>query len=160
MGERKLERPEKNMASEMAKAKLALREYALSLPGAHEEFPWGERVVKVGKKVFVFLGRDEGDDAGGVSVKLPISGSVALSLPFTEPTGYGLGKSGWISASFQRGHRLPVELLREWIEESYRAIAPKKLVAQLGGPAEAPQKKSALPRKRAPRGKAQAVRRK
>ena len=29
---------------------------ALSYPGAHEEFPWGERVVKVKGKVFVFLG--------------------------------------------------------------------------------------------------------
>ena len=33
-----------------------LRACALSFPGAHEEFPWGERVAKVGKKVFVFLG--------------------------------------------------------------------------------------------------------
>jgi hypothetical protein len=36
-----------------------VRDFALSLPGAAEGFPWGERVVKAGGKVFVFLGADE-----------------------------------------------------------------------------------------------------
>ena len=34
------------------------RAFALSLPGATEDFPWGESVAKVNRKVFVFLGRD------------------------------------------------------------------------------------------------------
>ena len=66
-----------------------------------------------------------------LSVKLPESSYSALGLPFTEPTGYGLGKSGWVSANFGLKETPPVELLQDWIEESYRAIAPKKLVAQL-----------------------------
>ena len=74
----------------------ALRTYALSFPEAREDFPWGERVVKVKDKVFVFLGRD--DEEWGVAVKLPSSGLLALSLPFASPTGYGLGKAGWVSA--------------------------------------------------------------
>src|SRR5688572_7972693 len=50
----------------------ALREFALGLPEAKEDFPWGERVAKVNKKVFVFLGVDPvpGGDVG-LSVKLP-----------------------------------------------------------------------------------------
>jgi hypothetical protein len=52
-------------------------------------------------------------------------------LPFTEPTAYGLGKSGWVSAKFEKGETLPVELFKAWIDESYRAQAPKKLVASL-----------------------------
>ena len=32
-------------------ARAELRRYALGLPGAHEDFPWGESVVKAGKKV-------------------------------------------------------------------------------------------------------------
>jgi len=109
----------------------ALREFALKLPGATEDFPWGERVAKVGGKVFVFLGADP--VPGGpmsLSVKLPASPPVALDLPFTKPTGYGLGKSGWVSATFSDGDSAPIEILKNWILESYRAVAPKKLAAQ------------------------------
>lgn len=43
----------------MHKGAAALVAFALSLPGAREDFPWGESVAKIGKKIFVFLGRDE-----------------------------------------------------------------------------------------------------
>jgi predicted DNA-binding protein (MmcQ/YjbR family) len=106
-----------------------LRAFALGLPEAYEEFPWGERVAKVKGKVFVFLGMD-GDELG-LSVKLPQSGVLALGLPFASPTGYGLGKAGWVTARFGKREKAPVDLLRSWIDESYRAVAPKKLVAAL-----------------------------
>jgi len=109
-----------------------LRRFALALPGAAEDFPWGERVAKVNGKVFVFLGVDpvEGGPMG-LSVKLPASAEEALDLPFAKPTGYGLGKSGWVSASFEAGDRPPVGILKAWILESYRAVAPRKLAASL-----------------------------
>jgi predicted DNA-binding protein (MmcQ/YjbR family) len=112
------------------KAETALRKFALGFPDAREEFPWGDRVVKVGKKVFVFMGTTE-DGGFGLSVKLPATGPMALLLPFASPTGYGLGKSGWVSAQFGPKDAPPLDLLRAWIDESYRAIAPKKLVAGL-----------------------------
>jgi predicted DNA-binding protein (MmcQ/YjbR family) len=109
-----------------------LREYALSFPGATEDFPWGERVAKVKGKVFVFLGRDPVPGGPiGLSVKLPESGQDALDLPFAKPTGYGLGKSGWVSASFEAEDEPPLEILKGWIRESYCAVAPKRLVADL-----------------------------
>jgi predicted DNA-binding protein (MmcQ/YjbR family) len=109
-----------------------LRKYALSFPGATEDFPWGERVAKVNGKVFVFLGRDPVVGGPmGLSVKLPESGQDALDLPFAEPTGYGLGKSGWVSATFEANDEPPLEVLKGWIRESYLAVAPKKLVAEL-----------------------------
>ena len=114
-----------------------LRAFALGLPEAYEEFPWGERVAKVKGKVFVFLGVD-GDELG-LSVKLPRSGMLALSLPFASPTGYRLGRAGWVTARFGKRQKAPVDLLRAWIDESYRAIAPKKLVAALSAPPEAGQ---------------------
>lgn len=119
-------------------AEAALREFALSFPETREEFPWGDRVVKVKGKVFVFLGRSDGDEFG-LSVKLPSSGMVALDLPFASPTGYGLGKSGWVTARFSAHDHVPVPLLREWIAESYRAVAPAKLVAALDGAAAPPR---------------------
>jgi predicted DNA-binding protein (MmcQ/YjbR family) len=112
-----------------AGARAALRRYALGLPGAWEDFPWGESVVKVGKKVFVFLGRS--GSALSLSVKLPSSGLLALDLPFTSPTGYGLARGGWVTADFPKGESPPVALLCQWIDESYRAVAPKRLVKEL-----------------------------
>ncbi|MBK9753408.1 MAG: MmcQ/YjbR family DNA-binding protein [Nannocystis sp.] len=108
----------------------ALRAMAMSYPGAYEEFPWGEVAVKVNGKAFMFM------HAGGgqlsMSCKLPRSHEVAQMLPFASPTGYGLGKSGWVTSRFGPRDEAPLELLREWVDESYRAIAPKKLVAELG----------------------------
>jgi predicted DNA-binding protein (MmcQ/YjbR family) len=109
-----------------------LLRFALSYPESREDHPWGETVVKVNKKVFVFLGRPEHGGIG-LSVKLPQSNLLALDLPFASPTGYGLGKSGWVTAQFTPKQKPPIELLKQWIDESYRAVAPKTLVAKLDG---------------------------
>jgi hypothetical protein len=111
------------------KAEAALRAAALAYPEASEHHPWGETAMKVKGKVFLFMG--QGDGAWGISVKLPLSCGVALTLPFATPTGYGLGKSGWVSASFGPKEAPPVGMLLEWLDESYRAIAPKKVVAAM-----------------------------
>ena len=116
--------------SKAKQAEAALTAFALRFPGTREDHPWGDHVVKVGKKVFVFMGTT--DDGGfGLSVKLPASAPMALLLPFASPTGYGLGKSGWVSARFAPSQSPPLDLLRAWIDESYRAIAPKTLVKKL-----------------------------
>lgn len=105
-----------------------LRNYALGLPEAYEEFPWGHSAIKVKGKAFLFMGT--GDDGFSISLKLPQSRDMAVDLPFTEPTGYGLGKSGWVTAHLMDQKAL--DLIKAWIEESYRAIAPKKLLKLLG----------------------------
>lgn len=110
---------------------LELRDYAMSFPEATESSPWGHRAIKVKGKTFVFLGGDKSAEELSLSVKLPASRDIALDLPFAEPTGYGLGKSGWVSARFTKIADVPLDLLRGWIAESYRAIAPKKLAKQL-----------------------------
>lgn len=105
---------------------------ALAYPEAVEESPWGERVVKVRKKVFVFLGRGDGSYLG-MSLKIPESRAEALSLPGAAPTGYGLGKSGWVSLRFEPGDDVPEARLLDWLDESYRNVAPKTLVKALTG---------------------------
>jgi len=133
-------------SKQQTRAQDALRTYALGFPEAYEEFPWGERAFKVNKKVFLFMSWFE--DILRLTVKLPVSGSLALSLPFASPTGYGLGKSGWVTAAFGLKDDVPIEMLQGWIDESYRAIAAKKLVAKLED-AEAddkPQPKRTKPR--------------
>jgi predicted DNA-binding protein (MmcQ/YjbR family) len=81
----------------------------------------------VNKKVFLFLAWDDG--VFSLTAKLPRSQMMALTLPFAEPTGYGMARSGWVTARFSRKDEVPVGLLCLWIDESYRAIAPKKLAA-------------------------------
>jgi predicted DNA-binding protein (MmcQ/YjbR family) len=106
-----------------------VREFALGYPETREDHPWGESAIKVRGKTFVFLGLSEGKF--GLSVKLPRSREFALDYAFTKPTGYGLGNSGWVSASFAGKDNPPLDVLRAWIDESFRAIAPKKLAATL-----------------------------
>jgi predicted DNA-binding protein (MmcQ/YjbR family) len=126
-------------------AEATLTEFALKYPGATEDHPWGHIAVKVKGKMFLILGGT--DDMLSVTAKLPLSGRMALMMPFASPTGYGLGKSGWVTGQFGPDDPIPVDRLTEWIDESYRAVAPKKLVAELDGVAPA-EKKPAKPRKR------------
>src|SRR5918998_4137380 len=107
-----------------------LRSFGLSLPEAFEEAPWGHCALKVRKKTFVFLS-NEADEELSLSVKLPVSRDFALIFDFAEPTGYGLGRSGWITARFPPGEKPDLDLMKRWIAESYRAVAPKKLAATL-----------------------------
>ena len=106
-----------------------LRAQALGYPETTEDFPWGHSAFKVKGKSFLFLAYDDGWLK--LSVKLPQSREFALEYPFTEPTGYGLGRAGWVSAAFDGKSDVPLDVLSTWLEESYRAIAPKRLAARL-----------------------------
>ena len=108
----------------------ALRRHGLGLPEAVEEFPWGHSALKVRGKTFVFLNQSE--EELSLSVKLPVSRDFALIFDWAEPTGYGLGRSGWVSARFGPNDEPDMELLQRWIVESYKAVAPKKLGAMVG----------------------------
>jgi predicted DNA-binding protein (MmcQ/YjbR family) len=112
--------------SKAARLSKALLEHALRLPEAYADHPWGETVAKVGKKIFAFFG---GPDGTSLTVKLVESQPFALAVPGAAPTGYGLGKSGWVTIPLAAAP--PAGVLRDWIEESYRVVAPKKLAAQL-----------------------------
>jgi predicted DNA-binding protein (MmcQ/YjbR family) len=111
----------------MPGARAELRTFALALPGAYEDFPWNESVAKVRRKVFVFLG-GEGRERPAITVKLSESHGHALSLEGACRTGYGLGASGWVTVPVDSA---PVEVLSDFVEESYRIVAPKRLVAAL-----------------------------
>jgi predicted DNA-binding protein (MmcQ/YjbR family) len=113
----------------LEKAFHMLRKVALAYPETREDHPWGESAIKVKGKTFLFMGF--GDGKLGLSLKLTDRHEFALEYPFVAPTRYGLGKSGWITATFSGRDKPPMDLLTAWIDDSYRAIAPKKLVAQL-----------------------------
>ena len=117
-------------SSPLTREGVALRKFALAFPEATEAMPWGHHAIKVKGKSFLFLSADAKEFS--MSAKLPSSAGVALKLPFASPTEYGLGKSGWVTARFPRGKKVPVDILTMWIDESYRAIAPKNLSSRLG----------------------------
>jgi predicted DNA-binding protein (MmcQ/YjbR family) len=120
------------MAASIVETAVRLRAFALGLPGAWEDFPWeDDRTAKVGKKVFAFLGQTEPGDRYRISLKLPDSVEQALALSCCEPTGYGLGRANWVTIDVSAADCPPVEVLLDWVEESYRTIAPKTLVREL-----------------------------
>ncbi len=102
--------------------------FALSFPESFEDRPWEDDVVvKVRGKIFVFCG-PEGSKR--IAVKLAESHAHALAIDGAEPTGYGLGKAGWVTVPL-RAPGVSVDILRDWVEESYRIVAPKRLVVEL-----------------------------
>jgi predicted DNA-binding protein (MmcQ/YjbR family) len=107
-----------------------VREFALGFPGAYEEFPWGESVAKVKKKVFVFLGHEDADTAGTAS-----NSRIPRSMPIPWPCrAQARPGTGWVRQAgcrFLRGGTPSPELLCEWVEESYRVVAPKRRVTEL-----------------------------
>ena len=109
--------------------KAKLLAFALGLPEAWEDHPWGESVAKVGKKVFVFFGDDASERARSFTVKLRASHEEASAMGWTADPGYGLGRGGWLTVTAPED--APMDLLQAWIVESYRAVAPKKLAALL-----------------------------
>jgi hypothetical protein len=44
---------------------------------------------------------------------------------------YGLGRHGWATVDLSGSDTPGVDMLCEWLGESYRALAPKTLVRQL-----------------------------
>ena len=108
----------------------AIRKQALGYPETKEEFPWGESAFKVKGKTFIFM-RD-GAEGVSFSVKVPQSRDLALSLPGAEPTHYGLGAKGWVT--LKPDSRTPMHVVSFLIDESFRAVAPKKVLATLPEP--------------------------
>ena len=118
------------MTSRSAAIVEELRAWGLTLPGAHRKSPWPDHDdLAVKEKTFAYLpGKGK---PFSLSCKLPYTGYEALQLPFAEPTGYGLGKSGWVSLNPPEDEIPDLEQLKAWVEESYRAQAPRKLVKEL-----------------------------
>ena len=86
----------------------------------------GEPTFRVRGKNFVFTDRV----ASGLTVKLPKeeAAAVVATEPAAEPTGYGLGRHGWVSLPVgddaDEGRWQQVE---EWVRTSYTLVAPKSL---------------------------------
>ena len=110
-----------------------LEAIALALPEAErvDIEAWdGEPTFRIRGKNFVFA-----NSAGtGMSVKLPKDEAAAVVEHdgHAEPTGYGLGRHGWVSITFpSRMSAARWEQVEEWVRTSYTLVAPKTLARQV-----------------------------
>jgi predicted DNA-binding protein (MmcQ/YjbR family) len=89
----------------------------------------GEPTFRVNGKSFIFAG----GDFRNLSLKLPKeeADAVVATDDSVTPTGYGLGKHGWVSIQLPaRMAKGDWDQIEEWIRTSYTLVAPKRL-AQL-----------------------------
>lgn len=85
----------------------------------------GEPTFRVRGKNFVFTDRA----ATGLSVKLPKdeAAAVVATDPGATPTGYGLGRHGWVSIQVGKADKSRWQEVEEWVRTSYTLVAPKTL---------------------------------
>lgn len=120
----------------------ALRTAALRYPETVEDFPWGHSAFKVkGKKAFMFMAAEE-DGGFSCSMKLPFRNDDALKIKGAKRTEYGLGKAGWVTFNFSAKAKAPMAKLVDYLDESWRAVAPKKLSEAFAPPAAAKARKA------------------
>jgi predicted DNA-binding protein (MmcQ/YjbR family) len=90
----------------------------------------GEPTFRVNGKNFIFTN----PEATSISVKLPPEEATAVVAndPLAEPTGYGLGRHGWVSIRIRaRTGRTRWREIEEWIRTSYVLVAPKRLAQRV-----------------------------
>lgn len=90
----------------------------------------GEPSFRVAGKNFIFAGNDERT----VTVKLTPdeAAAVVATDPAVVPTGYGLGRSGWVTLTLtSRPSAARWREVEEWIRTSYILVAPTRLARQV-----------------------------
>ena len=101
--------------------------YCLAKPGAWQDEPWeGDVVVKVGAKIFAFLGSGSAPEAS-VGIKCGASRESAdewrLRYPEDASVMAYIGRSGW--NTLRVGGAIPDDELFEAVDASYAAIVGK-----------------------------------
>jgi predicted DNA-binding protein (MmcQ/YjbR family) len=99
--------------------------YCIAKPGAWQDEPWeGDVVVKVGNKIFAFLGSDPGSSIG---LKCGHSREAAdewlLRHPGDASVMAYIGRSGW--NTLRLGRSIPDEEIFEAIDGSYDMVVAK-----------------------------------
>lgn len=106
-----------------------LRTLALTYPETSESTSCNKAAFKAGKKSFLFVGEKE--DSWNMMVKLADSLDEAQLLSGKKPGNFSVGLHGWVTLQFPTGKGPAKKLLERWVDESFRLLATKKLVAQL-----------------------------
>ncbi len=102
----------------------ALRKIAMRHPETSEGIACAgtsleSRTIKAGSKAFLFLRATE------IRLKLEESLAEAKRIAKKDPKRFQVGAGGWVKAVLSDGGP-PLELLKRWIDESYRLMAGTK----------------------------------
>src|SRR5436309_9498437 len=104
--------------------------YCLAKPGAWQDEPWeGDIVVKVGRRIFAFLGAEHGSAKPGATIGLKCGPTRELAdewlarYPDDASVMSYIGRSGW--NTLRVGGAIPDDELLEAIDASYSAIVSK-----------------------------------
>ena len=130
-GRERYPRPMAKQATPHQKAEAALTRYGLTLPETVTE-RWipPMRALNVRTKTFCIFGeKNQALDALTITLKLPISAEMVADLPFVRESKGWYKQHDWVIAHFGPDDDIVAEmdLLRGWMLQSYRAIAPNKL---------------------------------
>ncbi|MCI0376268.1 MAG: MmcQ/YjbR family DNA-binding protein [Gemmataceae bacterium] len=113
-----------------------LRKFALQYPEAVEAIACKGTALECSAfqaraKTFLFL-----SDAD-LRVKLLASLAEAAELATEEPDRYHVGAHGWVKVTLRSDQSPPQGILERWIDESYRLVVARQLVALLPQPGRA-----------------------
>lgn len=107
----------------------SLRAIALGYPETSEGTSCVNRAFKVRRKNFLFVGEKDGE----VRVMVKLTSAAAKAAADAHPR-VELGRIGWATARFRPEEPLDEGVLAGWIDESYRAMAPRTVLRQLDTP--------------------------
>ena len=119
-----------------------LRALALALPEAEEKSHFGNPDFRVRGKIFAGLYAD--GSLGTLKLTPPLQAMVMAAKPkgFTPAAG-AWGRGGWTHVHLAH---VEVGALKELVVEAFRLVAPKRLLAAMGGAAETKPRPSARKR--------------
>ena len=104
-----------------------MRKICLALPETKETPTWGQPHFRVGEKIFAGCGEEKGRRVIGFKLEREHA-EVIVHDPRFWPAPY-VGKHGWVSMDAERVSDWGQ--VRELVLESYRLIAPRRLVERL-----------------------------
>jgi len=106
----------------------SLRAVALRYPETSEGTSCVNRAFKVRKKNFLFVG----EKGANIRVMLKLGPSLDDARARSgDDDRIGVGKTGWVTLNFAAASPLPPDLLEQWVDESFRLLAPKSIVKTL-----------------------------
>lgn len=113
---------------------LKLRALALALPQAHEQIAWGEPTFRVKNKLFaMYAAANNHHGRGRPAVWIKAKADNQRLLIASDPTRFFsppyVGPSGWVGVWLDKRPRWSV--VAELLNDGYRQVAPKKLLAEI-----------------------------